>query len=255
MPAVLVADGSAISVATLTLTNAAGATSGSIPLDHLDVQASDRDGRAAPIGAAVSRLQAWVADTVWADVVLADTATVARLQGATTLALAPGHATPVSLRATLRTGTGASSLRLGIDESGIAVIQPASALLSIAVLAAPGERMPFWTQVGNFSNQSLAGSWSNYPNPFPAGRGETRFVFYLPSAARVSLDIWTPRGDRVVSAASNAAFGSGLHQELSWDGRNSRGQAVFNGVYVAELNVRFDDGTSTRLLRNIVVVR
>src|SRR6185503_19445140 len=121
-------------------------------------------------------------------------------------------------------------------------------LLSVAVLAAPGQTLPFWTQAGNFSNRSLAESWSNYPNPFPAGRGLTRFVFYLPAAARVSLDIWTPRGERVTSAVSNVTFGAGLHQELSWDGRNGRGQSVSNGVYVAELNVRFDDGTRTRLL-------
>jgi hypothetical protein len=217
--------------------------------------ASDRDGRSQPIGAALSHVQAWIADSLWGDVALTDTTTIARLPFISPRALAPAQATPVALRATLRAGATVASVRLGIDAPGIGVVQPASALLAVAVLAASGESLPFWTKAGNFSDRTLAASWSNYPNPFPAGRGETRFVFYLPSAARVSLDIWTPRGERVVSRASNVTFIAGLHQELRWDGRNSRGQSVFNGVYVAELNVRFDDGTSTRLLRNIVVVR
>ena len=50
-------------------------------------------------------------------------------------------------------------------------------------------------------------------------------------------------------------FASGLHQELQWSGHNDRGQTVYNGAYVAELRVHFDDGATERLLRSIGVVR
>jgi hypothetical protein len=40
-----------------------------------------------------------------------------------------------------------------------------------------------------------------------------------------------------------------------WDGRNGAGSIVLNGVYLAELVVQFDDGSSRRLLRKVAVVR
>ena len=39
------------------------------------------------------------------------------------------------------------------------------------------------------------------------------------------------------------------------DGRNGVGATVYNGVYVAELNVRFDDGASQQVRRKVAVVR
>ena len=47
----------------------------------------------------------------------------------------------------------------------------------------------------------------------------------------------------------------GLHQTQVWDGRNGRGVIVLNGVYVAELEARFEDGTSERVFRKVGVVR
>ena len=67
--------------------------------------------------------------------------------------------------------------------------------------------------------------------------------------------MWTARGERVTSLLEGAPRPAGLHQSDAWDGRNGRGLAVTNGVYVAELSVAFDDGTSQRVLRRVAVVR
>ena len=48
---------------------------------------------------------------------------------------------------------------------------------------------------------------------------------------------------------------AGLHQDVRWDGKNGRGSTVTNGVYVAELQVQFADGSSKRLLHKVAVVR
>ena len=75
--------------------------------------------------------------------------------------------------------------------------------------------------------------------------------------------------DRVLSGADAAIYNVGilrefpergitfreLHQDAAWDGCNGRGVAVQNGVYLAELVVRFDDGTQVRHLRKVAVVR
>jgi hypothetical protein len=92
-------------------------------------------------------------------------------------------------------------------------------------------------------------------NNVPAGREGTAFAFYLPAPGRVSLRIFSARGEPVRTVFDGEARTPGLHQDDVWDGRNGRGAVVTNGVYVAELTVRLDDGTQQRLLRRVAVLR
>ena len=101
----------------------------------------------------------------------------------------------------------------------------------------------------------LAGSYSNYPNPFAAGRRTTTFAYYLEGAARVTLRILTPRSEAVATLARDAARPAGMNESDVWDGRNGSGDVVRNGVYVAELSVQYENGTRERLLRKVAVVR
>jgi hypothetical protein len=48
---------------------------------------------------------------------------------------------------------------------------------------------------------------------------------------------------------------AGLHQGDRWNGRNGNGSSVTNGVYLAELEVAYTDGSSARHLRKVAVVR
>jgi hypothetical protein len=255
MPAVLLAGGATIRFASLSLRNTADPNSGDIRLDRLELKAADRDLVPIDLGSAVSRIEAFVDDVLWADSGNLDPAATTATVVAAELTLSPGVVKAIELRATLREGSSADGLRLGLEASGVGVVQPTSSVLFISVLAQEGQSFPFWTQSGNFTGASLSESWANFPNPFAAGREATTFAFNLPQPGRVSLEIWSVRGKRVLTILEDLPLGAGLHQNETWDGRNGRGNVVVNGVYLAEIRVAFDDGSSERHLRKVAVVR
>jgi hypothetical protein len=256
MPATLVGDARIVPVATLTLRNADEQGSGAIQLDHLVVRAADRGFSSRSLGAAAVRLEAWVNEALWAQSAnLTPDSVTAFLAAPQTLSLAPDEEATVELRLVTRAGSNGMGLRLGVDRADVGVIQPTSALLAVNVRPEPGLAFPLWTEAGEFAEASLAASYANFPNPFAAGREATTIVYYLPAAGRVSLRIFTLRGDPVATLLDGVSRAAGLYQSDLWDGRNGRGSVVFNGVYVAELDVRFADGTGQLLRRKVAVVR
>ena len=102
---------------------------------------------------------------------------------------------------------------------------------------------------------TLASSYSNFPNPFAAGRTSTAFTYVLAQDATVTLQIWTATGDKVTTLIPGQSRGAGLHQDDRWNGLNGAGRPVVNGVYLAELMVSYPDGTHERLLRKVAVTR
>jgi len=208
------------------------------------------------VGSGAERLEAWVGGVKWAESgLLTPDSLSARLIASAPLAIAPHETTEVTIRAVTRAAGGPESYRLRMDASGIGVIQPASALLAINVLPWSGQEFPMWTEAGGFTATTLRESYSNFPNPFAAGRQATTFVYYLHTSGRVSIRILTPHGAPVATLIDHAPHAVGLHQLERWDGRNDRGETVYNGVYVAELEVSYDDGTHERVLRKLAVVR
>jgi hypothetical protein len=171
------------------------------------------------------------------------------------LVVMPGKTETLELRSTLSLNASATSVRFGFDRSDVGVVQPGGAALSITLTPETGQTFPLWTDTGNFGALSLEKSYANFPNPFAAGRERTSFVYYLPQSGKVTLRIFTLRGDAVATVIRNGARPAGLHQEDVWDGKNGSGDTVLNGVYLAELVVAFDDGQSKRLLRKVAVVR
>ena len=149
----------------------------------------------------------------------------------------------------------AEFLRLGLAADGVDVVQPAAGVLSIRVEATAGQDFPMLTAAGGFVPLDLEASYSNFPNPFAAGRDATAFVYALDRGGTVTLRVFTARGELVRTVLDGASRTTGLHQDDRWDGRNGRGVAVNNGVYVAELRVEYDDGESARVVRKIAVVR
>lgn len=94
---------------------------------------------------------------------------------------------------------------------------------------------------------ALEESFCNYPNPFgTSGRPITKFVYYLQEAGDFQLKIFTLTGDLVYAweftkAAHPKQTSAGVHQDdITWDGRNGRGDKVMNGVYLAYLKT--EDG-------------
>lgn len=256
MPPVLAADGGTVTFATMGLGNPAAPTAGAIVVNGLTVRAADADYAPLSLGAAVARVEAWMGSALWAasgdlpaDAVTAD------LVAGQPVVLPPGPPRGLELRAVMRAGAALSGLRLGFAAADVHVLQPPGQLLQVAVLAADGQTFPFWTEAGNFSSASLEESWSNFPNPFAAGRQRTTFAFYLPQPGQVTLKLWTARGKAVRTLLDATALPAGLHQDRNWDGRNGRGETVTNGVYLAEIVVRYEDGTTARTLRKVAVVR
>jgi uncharacterized repeat protein (TIGR01451 family) len=256
LPAVLAADGSEVVTATLLLTNPAPAGVGGITVESLTLRAADRELAPLVLGGIVREVFAYHDEQVWAaSSPLEPQDTTGTVWGAPPLLVNPQQTVALTLAVRFHSGAAAPSLRLGVRQSDIGVVQPDGALLAISVQPAPGKIFPFWSEAGSFTAAGLGESFVNYPNPFAAGREKTTFAYFLPRPGRVTLRILTPYWETVRTLVDAENRGDGLVQVDPWDGRNGRGSAVQNGVYLAELMVRFDDGTSERILRKVAVVR
>jgi hypothetical protein len=256
MPAVLAAQPGALTVASVYLNNPAPQEAGYIMLDGLSLRAGDEDHTPLLMGEVIAVMTALVEGEVWAisDALAADD-TFAVLIPAVPLQVLPGSSVTLDLQVEFRTGTSATSFRVGVASDDVNVVQPDEALLTIRIEPASGSVFPLWTEAGHFTGLSLSGSYANFPNPFAAGREATTFVFSLRDEATVTLQIMTVRGEKVMTLVSSESRAAGLYQEDVWDGLNGRGVTVRNGVYVAELIAKYVDGTSDRVLRKVAVLR
>jgi hypothetical protein len=85
----------------------------------------------------------------------------------------------------------------------------------------------------------------NYPNPF---NPDTRIGFSLRTASWVTLEVIDLLG-RKVQVLADGDFSAGEH-EVTWDGRNRRGELVASGVYFYRIQV---DGRS--LTRKMMLMK
>jgi hypothetical protein len=76
----------------------------------------------------------------------------------------------------------------------------------------------------------------NYPNPFPR---ETYLHARLNRAARLKAQIFTVAGRRVRDLAIDGQAGENY---IPWDGRDSEGEKVANGVYIVKLTAEASGG-------------
>ena len=256
MPAVLLDTGQEFPAARVGLRNPdQGGTSG-IDLASVTIRASDDRLVVLPVGAAVHEISLWEGDQLWATtgaLTLADTVCTLAPGGATFIG--PNQTLDLEMLVRFRSPPTVAGLRLGIAANDVQVHQPAGALGNVRVEPEAGHLFPYWTEIGSFTGASLAESYSNFPNPFGAGREATTFVFSLERPATVSLKLLTAYSRTVVSVIENEMRPAGLYQEDTWDGRNGHGTVVQNGVYIAELVAVYADGSEDRQLRKVAVVR
>ncbi len=256
MPAVLAGDEGEVHVATFDLRNAIAPPAGSVTVDRLTVRASDRDYVPVTLGRVARAVRLVASDaSIWAETTLAPEDSVATLLGASALVLDAGVAVPLELELDFVSDPSLDELRVGIAAADVGVVQPGSPILQVAVSAEDGQTFPLWTDLASFTPRSLGASYSNFPNPFAAGREGTRFAFWMPLSGRVTLKIHSISGDAVRTLLDSEPAASGLHQSAAWDGRNGNGEVVRNGVYIAELSVTWDGGGGERHLRKLAVVR
>jgi hypothetical protein len=98
-------------------------------------------------------------------------------------------------------------------------------------------------------------AFTNYPNPFAAGRQSTRITFYLDESARVTLKLYTLWGRPVKTLIDGEDLQPGLHQDVSWEGLNGDGDVVNNGVYYLVLDVDPPGKTAWSIKRKVGVIR
>jgi len=255
IPATVAPDSQWIAAGRIELQNPTTGGAGAITLTSMEIEAADRDLAALNLGSVVKDLALVRNGAVVASrfALTADSVS-ARLVFPGGLVVDPAQTTTLELRLRLQASPSGTGFRLGFDASGIGIEQPSGALLSIEARPVSGQNFPMWTNTASLTPASFDASYSNFPNPFAAGHENTTFAFYLPEPGRVTLRIWTPRGDEVLTLIDENRA-AGMYQSDRWDGRNGKGVSVVNGVYVAELEVRFDNGESRRLLRKIGVRR
>ncbi len=255
MPAVLAPDGTEVPLGRLSVHNTAVPGSGSIQVDRLVLRASDRSEATIALGAAASQLVLRRDGNVVLQSALSPDSTTVTFVPSPPLIIDAGVTILFEVSASFDAASKVDGFRLGVDRDDVRVVQPDGSSLGVRVQAEAGSSFPLWTQAGSFGTASLRQSFSNFPNPFGAGRQSTTFTYYLPQSGRVTLRILTARGEPVTTLVSDQPRTSGMHQDDIWNGSNGQQQVVQNGTYIAEIDVRLDDGTRERVLRKVAVVR
>ncbi len=143
---------------------------------------------------------------------------------------------------------------VSIESSGDVVCSDEITGSPVSLLPADGFAFPFLSGRAVILAQSASESFSNYPNPFIASREDTRITFFMPSDGRVTLKVYTVTGHLVKTLLENEHRYEGLHQDVTWDGLNGRGNPVLNGVYllVIETNI---GGRQNAMKRKVSVLR
>ena len=256
MPPKLAPQDEPYEVMRLILTNPAAVGEGSVAVPALTVTQGQDLPTALLLGEAISALEAVVEGEIWSSVPLLNKTTEeAVLSSEEPLVIPAGQSLEVLLRVQISSQAPQGTLTLVISEVGISASIVEDPNTSVHVLPASGQSFPMLTAPGSVTPNTLKESFTNFPNPFAAGRSATTIAYYLPEPAEVSLRILTPHGEVVVSLLHQESRAAGLHQEDSWSGFNGQGVTVRNGVYLAEIVTRFADGSTQRVLRKVAVVR
>jgi hypothetical protein len=102
-----------------------------------------------------------------------------------------------------------------------------------------------------------AGTVTNYPNPFHPGESPTTIAYKLADNASVELRIYSLSGVLVYERSFALGMPGGLAglNEVTWDGRNGRGDVVGSGAYILAINAEGVGETMHVMRRKIAVVR
>jgi uncharacterized repeat protein (TIGR01451 family) len=115
---------------------------------------------------------------------------------------------------------------------------------------------PLATALTHVLGASQTEAFTNYPNPFAAGRQTTRITFYLDEPSLVTLKLYTLWGAPVKTLIDGETRPPGLHQDVTWGGVNGDGDVVNNGVYYLVLDIQPSAGGTTRSTkRKVGVIR
>jgi hypothetical protein len=104
---------------------------------------------------------------------------------------------------------------------------------------------------------TLAGTVTNYPNPFHPSEAPTTIAYKIADDAVVTLRIFTLTGDLVLRKdfQGGGSGGSVGLNEFKWDGRNGEGEYVSSGGYILVIEAVGNGETLHVMRRKLAVVR
>lgn len=109
-----------------------------------------------------------------------------------------------------------------------------------------------------FVDPDAAGGYvSNYPNPFHPPTQGTTIAYKLADNASVTLRIFTLGGDLVLRRTYDLGGPGGTQglNEITWDGKNGKGQVVASGGYIALIEAEAKGATLHVIRHKLAVVR
>jgi hypothetical protein len=165
--------------------------------------------------------------------------------------LAASTALELQMHMDLATTIAVTDFRLAMLGNALRATSGSSLALTVQPIGNHG--LPYESPTVHITAGTLEASFASYPNPFTPAQGRCNITFFLPGDSRVTCDVYTVSGDRVTRLLNGIALGGGLHDNLSWDGRNERGEVVRNGTYL--LRIQADGPGGGEFYRKLAVVR
>jgi len=220
-------------------------------LESLTVAVQGHSGGTIVPGAIVAAARLTEADSLVCAGTVTATGIVFTMPGGFTLQ--PGTTRDLSLVLDLAGSIKESKFRFAVADATSVVLSDDAT--GGPVTATSDSGFPLATQYAAVLSTDANGAFTNYPNPFAAGRESTRVTFFLDQPSAVTLRLFTLWGDPVTTLASGVRMSAGLHQDVTWDGRNGSGDTVNNGVYYLLLDIAPDAGTPQTLRRKVAVLR
>jgi len=112
--------------------------------------------------------------------------------------------------------------------------------------------------VRGFAMGGLIEEYSNYPNPFKAGKQETTIIYDLQENAKVTISIYDLLGQlvrRIEIPKGTPEKGVQGTNKVSWNGKNERGIVVANGGYYCVMEADTETGKHMKKVRKIMVIK
>jgi hypothetical protein len=225
-----------------------------VSLETVRVRAQVSGGKAADPSRIASAARLVSGSTTIADGAINSTEIVFTVPDNSVLVLS-GESDTLTVLVDLGTDLDEGAFRFVIENaSALEAVDNASGA-SVPVGTIGSEGYPLSTQWAHVLGRGLETAYTNYPNPFAAGRERTTITYYLEEKSKVTLKLYTVWGAPVATLIDNKSQDPGLYQNVTWDGRNGDGDVVNNGVYFLVLEIRGDGGDSATLKRKVGVIR
>jgi hypothetical protein len=248
-----------LSMLSLFITNPNGAGAAAYDVRGVTLTVSDRHGVGIPAQDILASISLWdrtaPAQLVQLSTLPAQSRMYVPIIGHALLVY-PGETREINLLVDLNPNSTYDELRLSVDsaEDMDCAFLDTTAIL---VRASSPDAFPMNSNTVAIRLRGLKESFINYPNPFAAGKQGTQIEYFLEQDAQVSLKLYSITGEpvRTLVEAETQIGGQGLHRYV-WDGRNGKGDVVFNGVYFAVLTVKPAAGGAVQtLVLKIAVIK